>query len=164
MEEEQNQEEQKKIGLPEGIFVTLVVLTMDGVEFLIDLTGVGIIIGEIINFVGGGAVEIYLFLKGARGARQLVTMGIGTVVDGATSSALPIKTITWLITWYLFNHPKILEKAAGVAAIAGAAGALKGKYQPSKEEMGKAEGMMTDEQKQMSATREKEMTATKPKT
>lgn len=122
MEEEQNQEEQKKIGLPEGIFVTLVVLTMDGVEFLVDLTGFGIIIGEIINFVGGGSVEIYLFLKGARGTRQLATMGVGTVLDGVTSSALPIKTITWLITWYLFNHPKVVETAekltAGAAKIA----------------------------------------------
>jgi len=155
--EEQNQDEQKKIGLPEGIFMTLVVLSIDGVELLIGITGIGIIIGEIVNFVGGGAMEIYLFLRGARGAKQLVTMGVGTVLDGASSSILPIKTITWCITWYLFNHPKILEKAAGVAAIAGAAGVLKGKYQPSKEEMGKAEGMMSNEQKQMSAAREKEM-------
>ncbi len=119
MEEEQNQETQKKIGLPEGIFVSLIVLTMDGVEALVDITGVGIILGEIINFVGGGAVEIYLFLRGARGTSQLVTMGVGTVLDGVTSSALPIKTITWLITWYLFNHPKIVktaEKLTGGAA------------------------------------------------
>jgi len=122
MEEEQNQEDQKKIGLPEGIFVSLIVLTMDGVEFLVDLTGVGIIIGEIVNFVGGGAVEIYLFLKGGRGARQLATMGVGTVLDGVTSSVLPIKTITWLITWYLFNHPKVIEKVAPVAQIATGAG------------------------------------------
>ncbi len=157
MEEEQNETEQKKIGLPEGIFMTLIVLTMDGVEFLVDWTGVGIIIGEIVNFAGGGAVEVYLFLRGAKGVSQLATMGIGTILDGATSSALPIKTITWCITWYLFNHPKITEKVAKVAAVAGAAGALKGGYQPSKEEMGKAEGMMTDEQKQMSAAREREM-------
>jgi len=156
-QEEQNETEQKKIGLPEGIFVTLVVLTMDGVEFLVSITGFGIIIGEIVNFVGGAAIEIYLFLKGARGARQLVTMGIGTVLDGVSSSALPIKTITFLITWYLVNHPKITEKVAVVAAVAGAAGALKGGYQPSKEEMEKAEGMMSPEQKAMSAAREKEM-------
>lgn len=127
MEEEQNEEEQKKIGLPEGIFVSLIVLTMDVVEILVDLTGVGIIIGLIINFVGGGALEIYLFLRGARGTRQLVTMGIGVVLDGATSSVLPIKTITWFITWYLFNHPKVIEKVAPVAQIAtGIAGAKAG--------------------------------------
>jgi len=124
MDEEQN-EEQKKISLPEGIFMTLVVLTIDGVEALIGITGVGIIIGEIVNFVAGGAIEIYLFLRGARGTRQLVTMGIGTVVDGSTSSILPIKTITWVITWYLFNHPKVVEKVAPVAQVAGGLGAGK---------------------------------------
>ncbi len=110
-------EEQKKIELAEGIFVTLIMLGMDGTELLVALTGYGIIAGEIINFTGGAAFEIYLFLRGARGTRVLVTWGIGMVADGVTSSAFPIKSITWFITWYLFNHPKVLAKAGGVAKI-----------------------------------------------
>lgn len=111
-------EEQKKIELAEGIFMTLLVGGMDLVELLVALTGYGIIVGEIINFGGGLGFEIYIFVRGARGTRQLVTWGIGAVADGATSSALPIKTITWFITWYLFNHPKVLAKVGGVAKIA----------------------------------------------
>ncbi len=111
-------EEQKKIELAEGIFITLLVGGMDLVEVLVDLTGYGIIAGEIINFTGGAAFEIYILLRGARGARVLVTWGIGAVADGVTTSAFPLKTITWFITWYLFNHPKVLAKAGGVAKIA----------------------------------------------
>ena len=111
-------EEQKKIELAEGVIVTLFVGGMDLVELLVSLTGIGIIAGEIINFTGGAGFEFYLFMRGARGTRVLVTWGIGAVADGATSSAFPLKTITWFITWYLFNHPKVLAKAGGVAKIA----------------------------------------------
>ncbi len=119
MDEEQKEtEEQSKISLPEGIFITPIVLGMDGIELLVALTGYGITVGEVINLIGGAAFEIYIFLRGARGTRILVTWGIGMAADGVTSSAFPIKTITWFITWYLFNHPKALAKAGGVAKIA----------------------------------------------
>ena len=149
------EEEQKKISLPEGILMLEVVILADAIEIFVGLTGFGIIIGEVSNFAFGAVIEGWLLLKGLRGARNLASMGIGTILDGVSTSILPVKTITMIITIYLVNNPKILEKAAGVAAIAGAAGALKGKYQPSKEEMGKAEGMMSPEQKAMSAAREK---------
>ncbi len=164
---EEEQKEQKKISLPEGIFMMEIVVLADVVEILVDLTGFGIIIGEIINFGTGAMIEGWLLMKGLRGARNLVSFGVGTILDGVTTSFLPVKTITMAITIYLVNHPKMLGELSKVAAVAGAAGALKGKvggYQPSKEEMGKAEGMMSNEQRQMSAIREKEMTAAETKT
>lgn len=153
---EEEQEQPKKISLPEGIFMMEVVVLADVVEILVDLTGFGIIIGEIINFATGAMIEGWLLMKGLRGTRNLVSFGVGTILDGVTTSFLPVKSITMVITIYLVNHPKVLEKVGKAAAIAGAASALKGKvggYQPSKEEIGKAEGMMSPEQKAMSATR-----------
>jgi len=107
-------EEQKKISLPEGIIMVLIVLCADIVEILVDLTGFGIIIGEVINFAVGAMIEFWLFIKGIKGFWKLTSWGIGTLLDGALASFLPIKTITLIITIWLVNHPK----AAQVAEVA----------------------------------------------
>jgi hypothetical protein len=104
-------EEQKKISLPEGILVTLLIGSMDLAEILLDLTIVGIIIAAVINFIGQCAIEVYLFLRGGRATKKMVISAIGGLLDGVTFSFLPIKTITWLITWFIINHPKIAKVA-----------------------------------------------------
>jgi len=115
-------EEQKKISLPEGIIMVMIVLCADIAEILVDLTGFGIIIGEIINFVVGIGLQLWLFMKGIKGFWKLASWGIGTLLDGVLAGFLPIKTITLIITIYLVNHPKIVEKVeqatGGVAKIA----------------------------------------------
>ena len=122
MDEEQNQAEQKKISLPEAIIMVMIVGLADAVEILIGLTGIGIIIGEIINFVVGAGIQLWLFMKGIKGFWKLASWGIGTLLDGVLAGFLPIKTITLIITIYLVNHPKIVEKATkatgGMAKIA----------------------------------------------
>ena len=109
MDEEQNKEDQNKISLPEGLIIGMIVLSADVIETLIALTGVGIIIGEVINFATGAVIEFWLFMKGIKGFWKLASFGIGVVADGATSSFFPIKTLTFLITIYLINHPKIAK-------------------------------------------------------
>lgn len=110
----------KKISLPVGIFITLTVIFSDFVEFLVSLTGFGIIIGDIINFMVGAGLQIYLFLSGVKGFWKLGTNIVGTIFDGTTASFLPIKTITWIITLVLVNKgEKIMEHAGIIGKAAG---------------------------------------------
>jgi len=112
-------DEQPKISLPIGIFITLVVICSDFVEFLVSLTGFGIIIGEIVNFIVGGGLQIYLFLSGVKGFWKLGTNIVGTIFDGTSASFLPIKTITWIITLILINKgEKIMEHAGTIGKVA----------------------------------------------
>jgi hypothetical protein len=121
-------DEQKKISLPEGIIMTLIVLLADITEFLVDLTIVGIIAVEILNFIIGGVIQLYLFLKGIKGLWKMGTNGLGTITDGVFASFLPIKTVTWFITWYLVNKsPKAKPGAEAVAGKAGKTGGISGK-------------------------------------
>jgi hypothetical protein len=107
MEEEQNQAEQKKISLPEAIIMIEIVGSADLVKLFVSLTGIGIIIAAIINFIVGGIMLLWLFMKGARGLGKLISMFI------------PIQTLALLVVIYLVNHPKIIkttEKLTGGAA------------------------------------------------
>lgn len=108
-------EEQPKISLPEGILMMLIVLSADVAEILIDLTGVGIILGEIINFSVGGLIELWLFLKGTKGFWKLASIPIGMIADGIFGSIFPVKTITMALTIFLVNKG---EKIAPIAKIA----------------------------------------------
>jgi hypothetical protein len=107
--------EHKKISLPEAIFITAIVLFSDIAEFIVDLTGFGIIIGIMINFIVGGGLQIYLFLKGVKGFWKLGTNIAGTLFDGFIAAFLPIKTITWIITLILVNKEEKIAEITGIA-------------------------------------------------
>jgi len=111
-------DDQPKISLPIGIFITIIVIFSDFVEFLVSLTGFGIIIGAIINFIVGAGLQIYLFLSGVKGFWKLGTNIVGTIFDGISGSFLPIKTITWIITLVLVNKgDKIMEHSEVIGKI-----------------------------------------------
>lgn len=113
MEEEQEEQnkEQKKISLPEAIMMVGLVAFADALEILVDLTGIGIIAGELINLVVGAGLQLWLFMKGIKGFWKLASWGIGTLLDGVLGGLLPIKTISLIVTIYLVNHPKTAKVA-----------------------------------------------------
>lgn len=106
-------ENQKKIGLPMGIFVMLVVIVCAVIETLASFTGIGIIISEIINAVLAICIEAWLILMGARGFRQLATFAIGSIANGATGDylAIIIEPLIMALTIYFVNHPNIAKVA-----------------------------------------------------
>jgi len=79
-----------KISLPEGIMMVLVAAFSDGIEALVDLTGFGIIIGEMINIAVSFILGFWLFAKG--GISGLSGFGIGSGIDFLSGSFLPGKT------------------------------------------------------------------------
>lgn len=93
------EQEHKKISLVEAIFMIEIVGSADLVKLLVSLTGIGIIIAVIIDFMVGGIMIFWLFMKGARGLGKLVSMFI------------PIQTLALLVVIYLINHPKIAKVA-----------------------------------------------------
>ncbi len=117
--EEDEEKEGIRIHLAEGIFITLLLITTEGIGAILSwATFAGAIISEVINGAVGIAVEIYLFFRGARGARQLAVFGLGIFIDEMDGGFFPTETILWLITWYLINHPKTMEKMGPAAQIA----------------------------------------------
>ena len=107
-----------RVSLPEGILMVTFVGFMEGMGLLLSLTVVGIIITEILDLFTGAIVEFWLFMKGARGLKQLGTFGIGIVADGLDGGLIPLETITLLVTIYLINHQKsgsVLNKMAKAA-------------------------------------------------
>lgn len=112
-------EQGPRIHLPEGIFIALLLITAEGISFFLSwATGVGLIASEVIDGVIGIAIELYLILKGVRGARQLATFGLGVLIDEMDGGFFPVETILWLITWYLINHPRAMEKMGSAAQAA----------------------------------------------
>lgn len=109
-------EKEKKIGLAEEVIIILILLGAWSIEVLVALTGFGIIISEFINGAVGAGMEIYFFLRGARGLRQLMTPVIGAIVE--TSAFVPGKLITAIIVFYMINHPKIAGIVAKVSPTA----------------------------------------------
>lgn len=96
-------DEQPKITLLEGIIAIMVVVVADILEFLVALTGFGIIISIAVNFIVGASIQIWLIFKGVKGFWKQASNGIGAVADGLFAGFLPIKTFTLLFTIYLVN-------------------------------------------------------------
>lgn len=101
----------EKVGLPEEIFVLLIFAFAWAIELLVALTGVGIIISEAINAALGAGLELYLWLRGAKGLWQLIMPLIGTIAEA--SVVIPGQIIALLIVFYLMNHPKLAAVASG---------------------------------------------------
>ncbi len=123
MEEEKSQ---PKVGLPLALIVILALLVLGLLESGVDListvgslgglTGFGIMVSEILNGIAGFAVEIWMFMMGARGFRQLGTFAAGTVINGLAGDAFGflIEPLAVAIAIYFINHP---EKAKGISAV-----------------------------------------------
>ncbi|MDI6717723.1 MAG: hypothetical protein QMD86_01590 [Patescibacteria group bacterium] len=109
---------EKKISLPVSIILVMTVAICDVLEFFVSMTGFGIMISEITNFLIGGAIEFYIFIIGGRGFKQLGTFMIGTAADGFTGGFLPVKTLTLLLTIYFINHPDKLGGLENITKVA----------------------------------------------
>ncbi len=118
----------KIIGLPETIFITLLVGMEELVEFLILVItlGTGIIVVEIMDGVVGAGLEMYMALRGGRGIVKWVVEPIGAFINGISLCLLPGKTIATLAGIWAINHSEKIEKklnvigkSAGGSAIAG---------------------------------------------
>ncbi len=68
----------------------LITAFSDGIEALVDLTGFGIIIGEMINIAVSFLIGFWLFTKS--GISGLSGFGIGSGIDFLSGSFLPGKT------------------------------------------------------------------------
>lgn len=103
----------KKISLPETIFIMLYIGFFDLIGFL--LIFVGLDDFWIIDVLTSPITQFYFRMK-----------GVGAGVDLAASilelipylGALPIKSIGVALTIYLANHPKILGAASQIAGMA----------------------------------------------
>ena len=107
----------KKVELPEELFVIMILIGAWVIELVALATGAGIIISESINVILGVALEAYIWLRGGKGALQLVTPIVGILVE--MSVLVPGKMITLLIVYYLMNHLKITQAVDKLAHVAG---------------------------------------------
>jgi len=95
----------------EIIFLVSLCGAADALE-LLDLTGVGIIVGLLVDFAAGPATIIYLWLKGSSHiGKNAIAQGV-ELIPGL--DVLPIRTTAIILTIIAVNHPKMFEKA-GVA-------------------------------------------------
>lgn len=108
MDEEQKPE--PKISLPEGLFVLSFVVLVD----IIDLIGLafGLPLSDVTDIVAFPVTQLYTYLKGLKGIYML----IGNLIEAIPwIGDLPVRTVTFCITWWLDHHPKI-EAAAALAS------------------------------------------------
>lgn len=113
MEEENKKEEVKtpntgkKIDFPEMFLITPLLIFLDimdliktFLEGMIFLYPVSLILGAL-SFIATALVQFYLFIKGVKNLYFL----IGGTLDSLLPlvSFLPLKTVGWLITVYIFN-------------------------------------------------------------
>jgi hypothetical protein len=113
MEEENKKEEVKtpnagkKIDLPEMFLITPLLIfldIMDLIKTLLEGTAflypISLFLGAL-SFIATALIQFYLFIKGAKSLYFLV----GGVLDSLLPlvSFLPLKTVGWLITVYIFN-------------------------------------------------------------
>lgn len=83
---------------------------------LLDLTGVGIIIGFAVDFVAGPATVMYLWLKGTSHlGKNAIAQGVELI---PVLDVLPIRTTAIILTIIAVNHPKMFEKAGIAGKIA----------------------------------------------
>mgnify|MGYP003394857593 CR=1 FL=1 len=112
MDEKENQ---PKIDLVEGIFVTLCLLAL---EF-----------ADVIPLVGSGFATVvfgaYLWFRGLLQMNKIVVNAITNLIEFLALGInwLPLRTFGFIITWYLDAHPKMAAAAMKGAALTAAVGA-----------------------------------------
>ena len=114
MDEERQHE--PKISLPEGIVVGLCFL-------LLELLDVLPLLGPLFSFL---VTQAYLWFKGVRGTYLLIGNTLELLLSvGWVPAWLPIRTASFIITWWLDHHPKAeaaVGKVARVVAVTAASG------------------------------------------
>ena len=107
---------QKIIGLPETIFIILLVGFEELIEAVILLftLGLGIIVVEVMNGGMFALIEMYMLLRGGRGVMRLIVEPIGTAINGFSGGVLPGKTVATGCGIWIINHPEKIEKALGM--------------------------------------------------
>src|SRR3972149_2079295 len=119
MPDEDQEQVEPKISLPEVILIGLIFALIDLIEVVIIFVGLDDF--WILDLVAS-AIFIYLFIKGVPAMRQLVCWVIELI---PWLGALPLLTVGWGLTVWADHHP------SGALAKAGAvAGAAKGKGGP----------------------------------
>jgi hypothetical protein len=99
----------------EIIFLISLCGAADALE-LLDLTGVGIVIGLLVDFGVGPATVMYLWLKGTSHlGKNAIAQGIELI---PVLDVLPIRTTAIILTILAVNHPKMFEKAGVAGKIA----------------------------------------------
>jgi len=99
----------------EIIFLVSLCGAADAFE-LLDLTGVGIIVGLLVDFAAGPATVMYLWLKGTPHlGKNAIAQGVELI---PVLDVLPIRTTAIILTIIAVNHPRMFEKAGVAGKIA----------------------------------------------
>lgn len=113
---EENEIQEKIIGLPETILMTLLVGVEELAEFaiLVFTLGLGIIVVEVMNGAVGGVLEMYMALRGGKGIVKWIVQPIGAFINGISGCLLPGKTVAMLTGIWVINHPAMLAKITNI--------------------------------------------------
>lgn len=112
---EENEIKNKTIGLPETIFIGLLVGIEELAEavILIVTLGLGIIVVEVMNGAMFLIIEMYMLLRGGRGIMKLIVEPIGAAINGFSGGILPGKTVAALTGIWVINNPEKIDKITG---------------------------------------------------
>lgn len=96
-------EHEPKTGMPEIVFMIIVFLILEVVDFIP-------IIGPVVSFC---VVQLYIFLRGLRWEYQLAANIVEFLLSPiGLGEVLPVRTIGYIITVWLDHHPKATATAA----------------------------------------------------
>ena len=106
-------DDQHRFGFVEGFFLITLCAVGDAFE-LFDLTGIGVIVGLLVDFLVGPLITIYLFLKGT--PRVVSRNAIAQAVEIIPYiDLLPIRTVVIILTIMGTNNPEKWGKYIGLA-------------------------------------------------
>lgn len=106
-------DDQHRFGFVEGFFLITLCAVGDAFE-LFDLTGIGVIIGLVVDFLVGPLITLYLFLKGT--PRVVSRNAIAQAVEIIPYlDLLPIRTVVIILTIMGTNNPEKWGKYIGLA-------------------------------------------------
>jgi hypothetical protein len=116
------EEEKKIIGLPEMIFMLLLVGGADLFEVVAGFAIAVPVVGQVMVFINWfsdrfvlAITQLWFIMKGGIGFSKIATSLIGNLIEFIPGlDILPIRTVTLIIVIYMINHPK----AAQVASLA----------------------------------------------
>ena len=106
-------EERHRFGFFEIVFLVSLNAIGDALEFF-DLTGIGAVVGVIVDFIVGPTVTFYLFLKGTPRVLSRNAMAQGAELIPFLD-ILPIRTTIIILTILATNNPERWGKFMGLA-------------------------------------------------
>lgn len=106
-------DDQHKFGFLEGFFLITINAVGDIFE-LFDLTGIGVIIGLVVDFIVGPLITLYLYLKGTpRVVSRNALAQAAEIVPYI--DLLPMRTVVMILTILGTNNPERWGKYIGLA-------------------------------------------------